>query len=85
MQYLCIIENITHQKMKKMDVHVFLSPRVINTINSLPDADRIAVANAVTGEFILGTGAPEGLTPLQSLAMAVIRQYVRRDSARISP
>lgn len=70
--------------MKKMDIHVFLSPRVIHTINSLPDADRIAVANAVTGEFILGTGTPADLTPLQTLVMAVIRQYVRRDSARIS-
>lgn len=67
-----------------MDVHVFLSPRVINTINSLPDADRIAVANAVTDEFILGIGAPAHLTPLQTLAMAVIRQYVRRDSARVA-
>ena len=70
--------------MKKMDAKVYLSPRVINTINSLPDADRIAVANAVTGEFILGTGVPEGLTPLQTLAMAVIRQYVRRDTAKMS-
>ncbi len=71
--------------MKKMDMHIILSPRVINTINALPDADRIAVANALTGEFILGTGTPTDLTPLQTLAMAVIRQYVRHDSAKIHP
>lgn len=69
--------------MEEMNIHIILSPRVINTINSLPDADRIAVANALTGEFILGTGTPADLTPLQTLAMAVIRQYVRHDSAKL--
>lgn len=71
--------------MEEMNIHIILSPRVINTINSLPDADRIAVANALTGEFILGTGTPADLTPLQTLAMAVIRQYVRHDSAKLHP
>lgn len=67
-----------------MEVSVFFSPRVISTINSLPDPDRKAVASALTGEFILGMGASTDLTPLQNLALAVIRQYVRRDTARVA-
>lgn len=67
-----------------MEVPVFFSPRVINTINSLPEPDRKAIASALTGEFILGLGASTDLTPLQNLAMAVIRHYIRRDSARLS-
>lgn len=67
-----------------MEIPVFFSPRVISTINSLPEPDRKAIASALTGEFILGLGASTDLTPLQNLAMAVIRQYIRRDSARLS-
>ena len=78
------VQYLSPSKMKKMDMHILHSPRVLHTITSLPAADRIAVATAVTGEFILGTGTPPDLTPLQTLVMAVIRQYVRHDSAKIS-
>lgn len=75
---------MSNQFVAIMNVSVFFSPRVINTINSLPEPDRKAVASALTGEFILGQGVSDKLTPLQSLAMVVLRQYVLRDTARLS-
>ncbi len=59
---------------------IILTPRVINTINSLPVDDRIAIAGALCGEMILGADASACLTPLQSLVFAMIRQYVEHDS-----
>lgn len=67
-----------------MDSAVFFSPRVVNTINSLPATDREAVASAIAGEFLLGHGATSNLTPLQALAVIIIRQYVRHDTAKIA-
>lgn len=59
---------------------IILSERVLNTINSLPADDRIAIASAVAGEIILGANASSALTPLQNLVFAMIRQYVKHDT-----
>lgn len=67
-----------------MNAPVFFSPRVISTINSLPDTDRKAIASAIAGEFILGSDVTSDLTPIQSLVMAIIRQYVQHDTNSIS-
>lgn len=67
-----------------MNAPVFFSPRVISTINSLPDTDREVIASAITGEFILGVGETPGLTPIQSLVMAIIRRYVQHDTALVA-
>jgi len=66
-----------------MNSAIYISPRVINTINALPENDRIAVASAITGELILGAQASDHLTPLQTLAFSIIRSYVKNDTHRI--
>lgn len=66
-----------------MNSAIYLSPRVINTLNALPEDDRIAVASAITGELILGAQATDHLTPMQTLAFTIIRSYVRSDTCRL--
>ncbi len=65
-----------------MNPSVIISPRVIDTINSLKPVDRAPISNALGMEFILGQN-PEGtLTPMQNIIYAVIRFYVTQDSER---
>lgn len=66
-----------------MNTPFFISPRVIEVINSLPENDRIALASAIAGELLLGANASPSLTPLQNLAYRIIRDNVRRDTNRI--
>lgn len=63
---------------------VFFSPRVLSTINALPENDRKAIAAAITGEFILGAQTGD-LTPVQTLVMAIIRRYVEHDTRMVAP
>lgn len=65
-----------------MENSIVISPRVIDTINSLPPADRIQIGNALTAEFILGNDPTGMLTPNQQIIYAVIRFYVSHDSKR---
>ena len=44
----------------------FISPRVIDTINSLPLVDRLPITNALSAELILGQDPTESLTPMQT-------------------
>lgn len=67
-----------------MNAPVYFSPRVLDTINSLPDTDRKAIAAAIAGEFILGTDSSADLTPLQNLVFAIIRQYVKHDTHNLA-
>lgn len=68
-----------------MNAPIFISPRVINTINSLPQEDRIAVTSALSAEFILGTDTQNGsLNAVQALAYTIIRSYVQHDTKRYS-
>ena len=59
---------------------ILISPRVINTINSLPEDERIAVVTAFVGDMIMGVKVEDSLTPIQTMLYAVIKSYVQRDS-----
>lgn len=61
-----------------------ITPHVVNTINSLPVAERSAISAALAMEFILGTDPADTLTPFQVMVYAMIRSYVVRDTRRQS-
>lgn len=63
-----------------MNNAIIFSERVINTINSLPEEEKLAVTSAVSCEFILGVPMKKGLTPLQQLLFAVIKSYILHDT-----
>lgn len=63
-----------------MDASILISNHVINTINSLPQEERHAIAQALVSEMILGDVSE--LPPVQEMLYSVIRFYVRRDSTR---
>ncbi|MCM1077476.1 MAG: hypothetical protein NC411_08975 [Bacteroides sp.] len=65
-----------------MKTSLIISPRVIDTINSLQPLDRTPITNALSMEFILGENPSSTLTPRQNIIYAVIRYYVTRDSSR---
>lgn len=68
--------------MRLMETSVIISPRVIDTINSLAAEHRAPISNALSMEFILGKNPEEILTPAQKIIYAVIRFYVTQDSER---
>lgn len=74
--------NNNHKKLIIMNQSIVLTPHVLNTINSLPEEERIAITCALAGEMILGNSSDNGLTPEQSLIYTIIRDYIRRDSHR---
>lgn len=61
-----------------------ITPRVIDTINSLQPDDRAPISKALSMEFILGQNPEEILTRQQSIIYAVIRFYVTQDTKRHS-
>ena len=63
--------------------HVYFSRRVIDTVTSLPQEDRIALSNALGMEYSLGMDPTETLTPLQNILYAMIKFYVRQDASRM--
>ena len=65
-----------------MKTPLIISPRVIDTINSLQPLDRTPITNALSMEFILGQNHEDTLTPMQSIIYAVIRFYVTQDTHR---
>ncbi|MDE6090897.1 MAG: hypothetical protein K2G41_09360 [Duncaniella sp.] len=65
-----------------MKTPLIISPRVIDTINSLQPSDRTSITNALGMEFILGQNPDKMLTPMQSIIYAVVRFYVTQDSQR---
>lgn len=65
-----------------MGTSVIISPRVIDTINSLQPEDRTPISNALSMEFILGQNPEAILTPMQNIIYAVIRFYVTQDTKR---
>ncbi len=67
-----------------METPVIISPRVIDTINSLSDTDRRPISNALSMEFILGQNPEDTLTPMQNVVYAIIRFYVVQDTRRHS-
>lgn len=67
-----------------MNASIIISPRVIDTINSLQPTDRAPISNAICMEFILGQNPEDTLTPMQNIIYAVIRFYVSQDTERQS-
>ncbi|MBD5312872.1 MAG: hypothetical protein HDS06_01405 [Bacteroides sp.] len=65
-----------------MKTPLIISPRVIDTINSLQPSDRASITNALGMEFILSQNPDKMLTPMQSIIYAVVRFYVTQDSQR---
>lgn len=65
-----------------MESSVIITKRVINTINSLSQADRVPISNALSMEFILGQNPEHTLTPMQSVLYSIIRFYVNQDTER---
>ena len=58
----------------------YISPRVIDTINSLPEPDRQAITAALSRDFILGADPYSELSPTQGILYAMIRHYVEHDT-----
>ncbi|MDE6378109.1 MAG: hypothetical protein K2K72_05130 [Duncaniella sp.] len=60
----------------------YISPRVIDTVSSLPEADRLAISAALSCEFLLGGDPYELLTPVQGMLYAMIHHYGEQDTER---
>ena len=65
-------------------MNFIITPRVINTINALPATDREPISRALGNELFLGQAPESGLTPVQCVIYAMIRQYVSQDTYRAS-
>lgn len=62
----------------------FISSRVINTINALPEEERLSIASAIAGEMLLGASVANKLSPEQLMIYTIIKDYIRRDSFRVT-
>lgn len=67
-----------------MNQSVYFSPRVLDTINSLPMDDRSTMAAALTSEFILGVDVADSLNGIQKMVYSILRHYVQQDMRRIA-
>lgn len=65
-----------------METSIVITQHVINTINSLPMEERLAITAALAGEMILGADSSKALTPTQEMIFAMIKSYVKRDTER---
>lgn len=68
--------------MKTFNDSIVITPHVINTINSLPKEERVAVTSAFVCEMIMGVNPEKELTSLQTMLYSVIRFYVQQDSEK---
>ena len=57
-----------------------ISPRVIDTISSLPIEDRDVITTALARDLILGQDVTSSLSPMQAIVYAIVRFYVNQDS-----
>lgn len=67
-----------------LQTSVIISPRVIKTIQKLPDAERTAISSALAEDIFLGKDPKTYLSPYLSLIYTFIRDYVDRDTRRNS-
>ena len=65
-----------------MNASVVFSSYVINSVRALPETDRRAIANAIAGEFLLGTNPDDELSPFQSMLYTIMQYYIKRDTNR---
>ena len=61
---------------------ILITPHVINTINSLPDEERTAIANTLAAELISGEKPEDSLSPMQEMIYSIIRFYVKQDTIK---
>ena len=61
---------------------ILITPQVINTIKSLPETQREAIATALAGEPILGEEYERKLTPFQEMLFAIISFQVKQDTRK---
>lgn len=61
---------------------ILITPHVINTINSLHDEERTAIANTLAAELILGEKPEASLSPMQEMIYSIIRFYVKQDTIK---
>lgn len=78
--YICRVNQKLSTLIMKSDKSIIISPRVINTINALPESDRGPVATALAEEWILRSRRQGVLTPLQEMVYLMIRSYIIRDN-----
>lgn len=65
-----------------MNQSIIITPHVINTINSLPEEERLSIVSAIAGEMLMGVSVEKNLSPEQMLIYTIIKDYIRRDSFR---
>lgn len=68
-----------------MSTPVYISPRVIDTVTSLPIEDRIPISNALSMEFILGIDPTDTLTPMQGMLYLCHDKILRHTRHRAQP
>ncbi len=66
-----------------MENSVLISSRVIDTIKSLPVAEREAIAHALVTELILDKDPDDSLSSFQSVLYSMVRFYVKHDTERL--
>lgn len=72
------LNTLTKTAMSKTFV---ISDDVINTINSLPEEDRIAMSAAIAGEMICGKkNIDRKLNSMQRIILSIIRASVKRST-----
>ncbi len=67
-----------------MNNSILISPRVIDTIKSLPTEEREAIASALAAELILGKDPDDSLNSFQSVLYSMVRFYVKHDTERMN-
>jgi hypothetical protein len=65
-----------------MATTIVLSQNVINTIQALPQEERVSIAAAIVGEMVLGGNVRQDLTPFENIIYTMISSNVERDSAQ---
>ena len=65
-----------------MNQTLVFTPQVLNTLRSLPYAERLTVASALAGELLLGAGECSDLEPEVNLVYQILRNYITKDSKR---
>ncbi|MCH5246495.1 MAG: hypothetical protein J1E84_08515 [Muribaculaceae bacterium] len=58
----------------------FISQRVINTVQSLPESLRGKIADALAAEMFFGQSPESTLNPVQMVYYVMIKDYVNRDT-----
>ena len=68
-----------------MNQSVFFSPRLITTLKSLNDNDRMTMTAALASEFLLGMDVMSQMTGNELIIYAILRNYVLHDNSLNRP